>query len=229
MNASSGSGLWPEADQHGSAGQVPRWRRTPWTAWTRTGSEPLSESIQDYLKAIYQLAGRASRVPVTALARAQEVSPASASAMVKKLAALGLADTRRTAASAHAGGRAGRARGDPPPPAARALPRADARRCSSTPSTTRPTGSSTCSRTSWRRASTRRSASRRTTRTGTRSPTRTSSGPRSASERPKNQRSSGQQLLAHERRTASRRRRPARDDRVVLERLVRRSSASSSS
>jgi DtxR family Mn-dependent transcriptional regulator len=51
----------------------------------------LTESIQDYLKEIYKLAADGSRVSVTALARAQGVSPASASAMVKKLAALGLA------------------------------------------------------------------------------------------------------------------------------------------
>ncbi len=52
--------------------------------------EPLSEAIQHYLRAIYNLGAGGSRVTVTALARAQAVSPASASAMVKKLAALGL-------------------------------------------------------------------------------------------------------------------------------------------
>ncbi len=50
----------------------------------------LTEAIQDYLREIYKLAD-GSPVSVTALARAQRVSPASASAMVKKLAALGLA------------------------------------------------------------------------------------------------------------------------------------------
>ena len=51
---------------------------------------PLTESIQDYLKEIYKLAAEDGRVSVSALARRQAVSPASASAMVKKLAALGL-------------------------------------------------------------------------------------------------------------------------------------------
>jgi DtxR family Mn-dependent transcriptional regulator len=52
--------------------------------------EPLSEAIQHYLREIYKLGTGGTRVTVTALARAQAVSPASASAMVKKLAALGL-------------------------------------------------------------------------------------------------------------------------------------------
>jgi DtxR family Mn-dependent transcriptional regulator len=50
----------------------------------------LSEAIQDYLKEIYKLGVEGNRVSVTALARAQRVSPASASAMVQKLAALEL-------------------------------------------------------------------------------------------------------------------------------------------
>jgi DtxR family transcriptional regulator, Mn-dependent transcriptional regulator len=50
----------------------------------------LSEAIQHYLREIYNLGLRQERVSVTSLARAQKVSPASASAMVKKLAALGL-------------------------------------------------------------------------------------------------------------------------------------------
>ena len=54
--------------------------------------EPLTEAIQHYLREIYKLGDAGEPVSVTALARAQEVSPASASAMVKKLAALGLAD-----------------------------------------------------------------------------------------------------------------------------------------
>ena len=54
--------------------------------------EPLTEAIQHYLREIYKLGQTEPRVSVTALARAQEVSPASASAMVKKLAALGLAE-----------------------------------------------------------------------------------------------------------------------------------------
>jgi DtxR family Mn-dependent transcriptional regulator len=53
----------------------------------------LSDAIQDYLKAIYKLELECEgRVPVTALARSQRVAPGSASEMVKKLAALGLAD-----------------------------------------------------------------------------------------------------------------------------------------
>jgi DtxR family Mn-dependent transcriptional regulator len=51
---------------------------------------PLSESIQDYLKSVYKLQARDGRVTIGALAKDQAVSPASASAMVKKLAALDL-------------------------------------------------------------------------------------------------------------------------------------------
>jgi DtxR family Mn-dependent transcriptional regulator len=51
----------------------------------------LSDSIQDYLREIYKLGADGGRVSVTALAKRQGVSPASASAMVKKLAALELA------------------------------------------------------------------------------------------------------------------------------------------
>ena len=51
---------------------------------------PLSDAIQDYLKKLYHLQANGGRVTVTAIAREQQVSPASASAMVKKLAALGL-------------------------------------------------------------------------------------------------------------------------------------------
>jgi DtxR family Mn-dependent transcriptional regulator len=53
-------------------------------------TDNLSGAIQHYLRAIYKLAPDGSPVSVTALARAQRVSPASASAMVKKLAALEL-------------------------------------------------------------------------------------------------------------------------------------------
>jgi DtxR family transcriptional regulator, Mn-dependent transcriptional regulator len=51
----------------------------------------LTDAIQDYLREIYKLGADGGRVSVTALARRQGVSPASASAMVKKLAALDLA------------------------------------------------------------------------------------------------------------------------------------------
>ena len=53
---------------------------------------PLSEAIQDYLKAIYKLQDASGRVTITAVARDQHVSAASASAMLKKLGALGLLD-----------------------------------------------------------------------------------------------------------------------------------------
>jgi DtxR family Mn-dependent transcriptional regulator len=52
----------------------------------------LTESIQDYLKAIYKLQEGEGRVSVTALAREQGVAAGSASEMVKKLAALELVD-----------------------------------------------------------------------------------------------------------------------------------------
>ena len=54
------------------------------------GNEALSESIQDYLKGVYQLRAEHGSVTVSALARRLGVSQASASAMVKKLAALEL-------------------------------------------------------------------------------------------------------------------------------------------
>jgi DtxR family Mn-dependent transcriptional regulator len=52
----------------------------------------LSDAIQDYLKELYHLQTDGGRVSVTALAREQKVSPASASEMVKKLAALKLVE-----------------------------------------------------------------------------------------------------------------------------------------
>ena len=51
----------------------------------------LTDAIQDYLREIYKLGTECERVSVTALAKRLDVSPASASAMVKKLAALELA------------------------------------------------------------------------------------------------------------------------------------------
>jgi DtxR family Mn-dependent transcriptional regulator len=51
----------------------------------------LTDAIQDYLREIYKLGTESERVSVTALAKRLGVSPASASAMVKKLAALDLA------------------------------------------------------------------------------------------------------------------------------------------
>ena len=52
----------------------------------------LTDAIQDYLREIYKLGQNGGRVSVTALAKQLGVSPASASAMVKKLAALELAE-----------------------------------------------------------------------------------------------------------------------------------------
>jgi DtxR family transcriptional regulator, Mn-dependent transcriptional regulator len=52
--------------------------------------QPLSDTIQDYLKGIYKLQAAGGRATVTALARDQGVSAASASAMLKKLAVLDL-------------------------------------------------------------------------------------------------------------------------------------------
>ena len=58
-------------------------------------SEPLSESIQHYLREIYKLQAEDGNVTVTALARRLQVSDPSASAMVKKLTALSLARHER--------------------------------------------------------------------------------------------------------------------------------------
>lgn len=56
-------------------------------------SEPvLTDAIQDYLKEIYKLRADAGKVTTTTLAKRLRVSPASVSAMVKKLAALGLVE-----------------------------------------------------------------------------------------------------------------------------------------
>jgi DtxR family Mn-dependent transcriptional regulator len=51
----------------------------------------LSDAIQDYLREIFKLGSGRGKVTTTALARAMHVSPASATGMVKKLSALGLA------------------------------------------------------------------------------------------------------------------------------------------
>jgi DtxR family transcriptional regulator, Mn-dependent transcriptional regulator len=52
----------------------------------------LSDAIQDYLKEIYKIQGGGERATTSAIARRLGVSPPSASSMVKKLAALGLAE-----------------------------------------------------------------------------------------------------------------------------------------
>jgi DtxR family transcriptional regulator, Mn-dependent transcriptional regulator len=53
---------------------------------------PLSDAIQDYLKEIYKVRADEGKVTTTVLAKRLRVSPASVSAMVKKLAALDLVD-----------------------------------------------------------------------------------------------------------------------------------------
>jgi DtxR family Mn-dependent transcriptional regulator len=72
-----------EADQHAA-----RLTALHWVAVRAA----LSDAIQDYLKEIYKLQEGAGRVTVSSLAREQGVAPASASEMVKKLAALELVD-----------------------------------------------------------------------------------------------------------------------------------------
>jgi DtxR family Mn-dependent transcriptional regulator len=55
----------------------------------------LSDAIQDYLKEIYNLQSRSGRATTTQLAKAMRVAPSSATAMLKKLAVLGLAEHAR--------------------------------------------------------------------------------------------------------------------------------------
>jgi DtxR family Mn-dependent transcriptional regulator len=50
----------------------------------------LSEAVQDYLKAIYKLQEQGGAVSTSALAEAMDVTAASATGMVKKLASLKL-------------------------------------------------------------------------------------------------------------------------------------------
>jgi DtxR family Mn-dependent transcriptional regulator len=54
--------------------------------------QPLTEAIEHYLREIFKLGQSGEPVTVGALAKAQDVSAASASAMVKKLTALDLAE-----------------------------------------------------------------------------------------------------------------------------------------
>ena len=94
MNASSGSGLWPSrtrtARTLAAASRATSSNRAA-TMLDAMAKPALTDAIQDYLKAIYKLGARGDRVTVTALARAVRASrPPSASAMVKKLAALDL-------------------------------------------------------------------------------------------------------------------------------------------
>jgi DtxR family transcriptional regulator, Mn-dependent transcriptional regulator len=55
-------------------------------------SANFSDAVQDYLREIYKLQGEHAPVKTSTLARRMGVAPPSATAMVKKLAALGLAD-----------------------------------------------------------------------------------------------------------------------------------------
>jgi DtxR family Mn-dependent transcriptional regulator len=58
-------------------------------------SAPLSETAQDYLKEIYKLQMEIGRVETSALAERVGVAPPSATAMLKKLGALGLVEHER--------------------------------------------------------------------------------------------------------------------------------------
>jgi DtxR family transcriptional regulator, Mn-dependent transcriptional regulator len=52
----------------------------------------LSVAIQDYLKEIYKIQAAGERATTTAIAKRMAVAPSSATSMIKKLAALGLAE-----------------------------------------------------------------------------------------------------------------------------------------
>ena len=56
-----------------------------------SATQSLSDSIQDYLKEIYKLQGESGRATTSAIAERMDVAASSATAMVKKLTALGLA------------------------------------------------------------------------------------------------------------------------------------------
>jgi DtxR family transcriptional regulator, Mn-dependent transcriptional regulator len=60
-----------------------------------TATHRLSDAIQDYLKEIYKLQGEAGRATTSAIAERMDVAASSATAMVKKLTALGLAAHER--------------------------------------------------------------------------------------------------------------------------------------
>ena len=55
-------------------------------------SNELSEAIQDYLKEIYKLSASGERATTSAIAKRLGVAPSSATSMLKKLSALGLAE-----------------------------------------------------------------------------------------------------------------------------------------
>jgi DtxR family Mn-dependent transcriptional regulator len=54
--------------------------------------QPLSQAIEDYAKAVYALGADRDRVPTGEVATRLGVTPATATAMLQKLAELGLAD-----------------------------------------------------------------------------------------------------------------------------------------
>jgi DtxR family transcriptional regulator, Mn-dependent transcriptional regulator len=54
--------------------------------------EALSDAIQDYLKEIYKIQASGEKPTTTAIAKRMGVAPSSATSMLKKLAALGLAE-----------------------------------------------------------------------------------------------------------------------------------------
>src|SRR5438034_6044519 len=58
-------------------------------------SAPLSQTAQDYLKEIYKLQAESGVVETSALAERVGVAPPSATAMLKKLGALGLVEHER--------------------------------------------------------------------------------------------------------------------------------------
>ena len=125
------------------------------TARTLAGwrGRPLSDAIQDYLREIYKLGGAGDRVR-RPRSHAEGVSPASACAMVKKLAALPLA--------VHAPYKGASLTPEGERVALEVIRHhrllelylAETLGIQSTRSTTRPTGSSTCSPRSSRRGST---------------------------------------------------------------------------
>src|SRR5207247_11191 len=56
------------------------------------GADELTAAVEDYVKAIYTIEARAETVSTNALAARLQVQPGSVSAMLRKLAALGLAE-----------------------------------------------------------------------------------------------------------------------------------------
>jgi len=58
----------------------------------RIALSDVSDAAQDYLREIYALQDRAERVTTSSLARRMDVAPSSATAMIKKLAQLGLVE-----------------------------------------------------------------------------------------------------------------------------------------